>query len=231
MKQTIDFLGHTVSSNGIQPQSDKINAIAMWPTPKNVQDVRSFLELANFYRRFVPHFGHIAAPLSDLTRRNGKTFNWTEKQQRAFEDLKRMLTSSPILIPYNPDSETQLRTDASERDIGAVMEQRTSEKELWRLVAFTLRRLSRTEEKYSTRDKELLAIKHALKEWQHYLQGGKHFQILTDHELLKHLQSQPTLSRREARWIEFLAEFDMEIRYAPGITNQVADALSRYPIE
>jgi hypothetical protein len=143
MKQSIEFLGHTVSEKGIQPQIEKIKAILNWPTPQTVQEVQSFLGLANFYRRFVPRFGHIAAPLSDLLRKTNKKFLWTEKQQQAFDELKRFLTSEPILIPYNPNAETRIRTDASDIGIGAVLEQRTSE--LWKPVAYTSRRLFRTE--------------------------------------------------------------------------------------
>jgi hypothetical protein len=168
--------------------------------------------------------------LSDLLRKNQhKQFTWGEQQQQAFDELKRRLTSAPVLASFNPNADSQVRTDASNVGIGAVIEQKSVSDGTWKPIAYTSRRLTRTEENYTTRDKELLAIIHALKTWRHYLLTGKHFRILTDHKSLKHFQTQPTLNQREARWAEVLAEFDTEIIYAPGESNSVADSLSRYP--
>jgi hypothetical protein len=137
MKTKIDFLGHLVSSEGILPQEEKTRAISSWPTPKNLQDIRTFLGLDNYYHKFVPRFAHIAAPLTNLMRNEkGQTFAWGEKQQQAFDELKRRLTSVPVLTTYDPDGEIQVRTDASDLGVGTVLEQKQPSDKQWKPVAY-----------------------------------------------------------------------------------------------
>ncbi|KAJ9511713.1 hypothetical protein QJQ45_018018 [Haematococcus lacustris] len=197
----------------------------------DVQDVRSFLGLANFYRRFVKNFADIAAPLTALTQADGHDKQgkvaWGPAQQSAFEALKTALTSAPVLIAPDPAQSYTLRCDASGIGIGAVLSQGKGPAE--RVVAYHSRKLLPAERNYPTHEQELLSMVEALKVWRHYLLGV-HFTLLTDNWANKHLQSQPNLdSRRQARWMEVLQDYNCSIDHIPGKQNMVADALSRRP--
>ncbi|KAJ9520381.1 hypothetical protein QJQ45_000131 [Haematococcus lacustris] len=226
-----EFLGHIISSTGIACDPKKITAVETWPVPTTVQDVRSFLGLANFYRRFVKNFADIAAPLTALTQADGHDKQgkvaWGPAQQSAFEALKTALTSAPVLIAPDPAQSYTLRCDASGIGIGAVLSQGKGPAE--RVVAYHSRKLLPAERNYPTHEQELLSMVEALKVWRHYLLGV-HFTLLTDNWANKHLQSQPNLdSRRQARWMEVLQDYNCSIDHIPGKHNMVADALSRRP--
>ncbi|KAJ9519727.1 hypothetical protein QJQ45_013405 [Haematococcus lacustris] len=226
-----EFLGHIISSTGIACDPKKITAVETWPVPTTVQDVRSFLGLANFYRRFVKNFADIAAPLTALTQADGHDKQgkvaWGPAQQSAFEALKTALTSAPVLIAPDPAQPYTLRCDASGIGIGAVLSQGKGPAE--RVVAYHSRKLLPAERNYPTHEQELLSMVEALKVWRHYLLGV-HFTLLTDNWANKHLQSQPNLdSRRQARWMEVLQDYNCSIDHIPGKQNMVADALSRRP--
>jgi hypothetical protein len=224
-KEQIDFLGHVISGDGIAMDPSKIKAIQEWPALKSVDDVRSFLGLCGYYRKFVHRFSHIAAPLSDLTRKENE-FKWTEVEQRAFDELKAALVQGPVLIVPDPKLPFTLATDASGYAVGGALTQDQGRGQ--QPVAFLSKRMSNAEMKYPVHEQELLAVIRALDTWRHYLHGQK-FTVITDHHSLTYLLTQPKLSKRQSRWIEKIAEFDFEIKYAPGKTNRVADALSRRP--
>ena len=224
-KDRIEYLGHIVSAQGIHPDPKKVSVIKDWPRPKSVNELQRFLGMVNFYRRFMEKFAYVAQPLTDLLLQE-RTFEWTEKEQGAFELLKGALMKTPVLLLPNLDIPFTVTTDASQTAIGAVLTQLGQDDGLSHPVAFESRKLKEAEQNYPVHELELLAIVHALRTWRVYLLG-RHFQVFTDHHSLTYLQTQPSLSKRQARWVEFLQEFDFEIIYKPGKNNQVADALSR----
>ncbi|KAL0313439.1 UNVERIFIED_CONTAM: Transposon Tf2-12 polyprotein [Sesamum radiatum] len=213
------FLGHVISGDGVMPDPAKVKAIMEWRVPKNATEVRSFLGLAGYYRRFVEGFSIIAGPLTKLLRK-GVVFQWTEQCQRSFDELKKRLTSTPILVLPSGSGGYVVYTDASKQGLGCVLMQNG------KVIAYASRQLRPHELNYPTHDLELAAIVHALKIWRHYLYGEK-FQIFTDHKSLKYILTQKELNLRQRRWIELLKDYDCTIDYHPGKANVVADALSR----
>jgi hypothetical protein len=224
-QRSVEFLGHVVSDKGVSVDPHKTDAIRDWPTPTNTTQLRSFLGLANFYRRFVPNYATVALPLTDLLKDN-VSFQWTPQEESAFQALKTALTSTPVLRLPDPDAEFLVTTDASDFAIGATLSQKGGDGE--RPIAFDSRNLLPAERNYPTHEKELLAIVNALKVWRAYL-DGRPFTVITDHAPLKYLHSQKQLSQRQARWLETLQSFDFKIEYRPGRNNIVADTLSRRP--
>ncbi|XP_057485167.1 uncharacterized protein LOC130771560, partial [Actinidia eriantha] len=208
-----------VSSKGIEVDEEKIKAIQEWPTPSSVNNVRSFHGLASFYRRFVKDFSTIAAPLTEVIKKN-VAFKWGEEQEKAFHLIKHKLTHAPLLALPNFSKMFEIECDASGVGIGAVLMQDG------RPLAYFSEKLSGAALNYPTYDKELYALVRTLGTWQHYL-WPKEFVIRTDHESLKYLKSQHKLNKRHARWVEFIETFPYVIRYKQGKENVVADALSR----
>jgi hypothetical protein len=213
------FLGFVVSAKGIEVDEEKVKAIQEWPTPSSVSNVRSFHGLASFYRRFVKDFSTVAAPLTEVIKKN-VAFNWGEEQEKAFQLLKHKLTHAPLLALPDFSKTFEIECDASGVGIGAVLMQDG------RPLAYFSEKLSGAALNYPTYDKELYALVRALEAWQHYL-WPKEFVIRTDHESLKHLKGQHKLNKRHARWVEFIETFPYVIRYKQGKENVVADALSR----
>lgn len=231
-KTQIDFLGHIVSRDGVRTNPRKIQAIKDWPVPKDLKQLRGFLGICNFYRRFIPRFAHLARPLTDLLK--GKVTNTVvhcgKDALRAMENLKEAMGASYLLRQYDPSLPTEVWADASSdaRCIGAVLMQ--DDGNGLRPVAFLSRVLNDAEAKYSTYEQELLAVKYSLEHWRHYLLPLE-FTIRSDHHSLQYLQTQPVLNPRQARWIIFFQEFRFkQIRYRPGQKMQVPDALSRRPV-
>ena len=222
-RQKVLFLGHVVSASGVEMDRDKVKAVTNWPIPKDAHDVRSFLGLAGYYRRFVRDFSKIAAPLSDLIKQT-QAFKWTDTEQQAFEQLKRAVVQAPVLILPNMSTPFVVTTDASGFAIGATLSQ--DQGRGLQPIAYMSRKMTPAQKNYPVHEQELLAVVSALQEWRHYLHGSK-FTVVTDHHSLQHFQTQPHLSTRQARWAEFLAEFDFDITYRRGKENVVADALSR----
>jgi len=213
-KEQVEYLGHIVSSKGIQPDPAKVKAIKDWPDLTTVHDVQSFLGLANFYRKFIQGFAHMATPLTDLLLHQ-KPFKLTKSEQEAFAQLKTALITAPVLALPDPDLTFMVTTDASQYAIGGVLAQQHEGAPVPNPVAFESRKLRGAEMHYPTHELELLAIIHALQTWKIYL-GGQQFVVYTDHHSLTYLQTQPVLSKRQARWVEFLQEFDFKIIYQPG---------------
>ncbi|XP_042972946.1 uncharacterized protein LOC122304748, partial [Carya illinoinensis] len=210
---------YVVSTKGIEVDEEKVKAIKEWPTPKSVTEVRSFHGLASFYRRFVKDFSTIAAPLTEVIKKN-VGFHWGANQENAFATIKERLCSAPVLALPDFNKAFEIECDASGIGIGAVLMQDR------RPIAFFSEKLSGASLKYPTYDKELYALVRALETWQHYL-WPREFVIHTDHESLKHLKGQGKLNKRHARWMEYIETFPYVIRYKQGKENIVADALSR----
>ncbi|XP_027158001.1 uncharacterized protein LOC113759619 [Coffea eugenioides] len=213
------FLGFVISAQGMKVDDQKVKAIQEWPTPRSVGDVRSFHGLAGFYRRFVRDFSTIAAPLTELIKKN-ENFHWGDSQEQAFRVLKHKLTHAPVLALPDFSKTFEIDCDASGIGVGAVLNQGG------RPIAYFSEKLNGAALNYSTYDKELYALIRALQVWQHYLRP-KEFVIHTDHESLKYLKAQHTLSKKHARWIAFVESFPYVIKYKAGKSNVVADALSR----
>lgn len=215
----VQFLGHTISCDGVSVDPSKIEAIQKWEQPKNASEVRSFLGLAGYYRRFIRDFSKIAVPLTSLTRKDIK-FEWGEAQESAFQALKRSLTDAPVLALPEGSDDFVVYSDASKFGLGCVLMQRG------KVIAYASRQLKDYEKSYPTHDLELAAVVFALKLWRHYLYGTK-CQLFTDHKSLKYIFSQQTLNMRQQRAMELIKDYDCEILYHPGKANVVADALSR----
>ncbi|GJY11073.1 putative nucleotidyltransferase, ribonuclease H, partial [Tanacetum coccineum] len=215
----VAFLGHIVSADGISMDPAKVEAITKWPRPTTVTEVRSFLGLAGYYRRFVEGFSLLALPLTKLMRK-GEKFVWNEEREKSFEELKRRLVSSPILTLPSGTGGYQIYSDASKKGLGCVLMQHG------KVIAYASRQLKPYEVNYPTHDLELAAVVFALKIWRHYLYGET-CDIFTDHKSLKYIFTQKELNMRQRRWLELLKDYDANIQYHPGKANVVADALSR----
>lgn len=184
-----------------------------------VTEVRSFVGLAGYYKRFIEGFSKIVAPLTQLTRKN-QIFAWTEKCEESFQLMKEKLTTSPVLVLPQPEEPHEVYCDASYQGLGCVLMQHKQ------VVAYASRQLKTHEKNYPTHDFELAAIVFALKIWRHYLYGCS-FEVFSDQKSLKYLFDQKELNIRQRRWMEFIKDYDFKLQYHPGKANVVADALSR----
>ena len=225
MQRSVSFLGHVVSGAGIATDPDKTKAVSEWPVPATVKDVRSFLVLAGYYRRFVRGFAEMAAPLHALTKKDC-TFEWTDITQSAFDALKNALTTPPVLAMPNDVDIFILDADSSNHTIGSVLSQVQGGVE--RVIAYASRTLDKREMNYCITRKELLAIVYSLKYFKQYLMGRR-FKVRTDHAPLTWLRHTPDPIGQQARWLEIMEEFDFEVEHRPGVKHGNADALSRRP--
>ncbi|PKI56654.1 hypothetical protein CRG98_022942 [Punica granatum] len=191
MRSEVLFLGYVVATDGLRVDSSKVEAVRQWPRPTCVTEVRSFHGLASFYKRFIPHFSSIMAPLTDCMK--GGKFEWTEGTEMAFQKIKESLKTAPILVLSDFQQPFELHSDASKVGIGAVLSQNN------RPIVFFSEKLT----------------------------GAKEFVLYTDHEALKHLHSQDKVSARHASWVAYLERFTFVVKHKSGVTNHVADALSR----
>ena len=219
------YLGHVVSEKGLATDPSKITAVKEWPVPSNVTELRSFLGLCGYYRRFIKGFSAIAKCLHRLTEK-GRQFAWTTECQEAFELLKSHLINSPILA--HPDFTVPfiLDTDASDQAIGAVLSQNIGGRQC--VIAYASRTLTKCERRYCVTRKELLAVVHFVKHFKHYLYG-KEFLIRSDHGSLRWLFKFKNPEGQLARWLETLSAFKFQIEHRPGVQHRNADALSRVP--
>ncbi|GJX19304.1 putative reverse transcriptase domain-containing protein [Tanacetum coccineum] len=215
----VQFLGHVIDCQGIHVDPAKIESIKDWASPKTPTEIRQFLGLAGYYRRFIEGFSKIAKPMTKLTQKK-VAFEWGDKQEAAFQTLKNKLCSAPILALPQGAENFIVYCDASHKGLGAVLMQNE------KVIAYASRQLKIHEKNYTTHDLELGAVVFALKIWRHYLYGTK-CTVFTDHKSLQHILDQKELNMRQRRWLELLSDYDCEIRYHPGKANVVADALSR----
>jgi transposase InsO family protein len=225
-RQEVEFLGHHIGAAGLSVMQDKISAVREWPVPRDVSDVRSFLGLAGFYRRFVKGFSEIALPITELTKTvTGAPFAWGDRQDTAFTRLKDALCAAPVLLIADPSLEYTVNCDACDYAIGATLQQNHGNG--LQPVAYYSRKLTPAEKNYDTREKEFLALVEACRHWRPYLHSERPFKLLTDHDSLKYHMTMPNLAGRIARWIERMAEFNYSIEHISGVKNVTADALSR----
>jgi hypothetical protein len=215
----IKFLGHTISQAGIAVDPDKVQEVMYWKPPTTVRQIRSFLRLAGYYRRFIPDFSQIAKPITELLKKEAK-FVWGQKCEDAFHALRQHLTTAPVLAQPDSSKPFDVYCDASSTGLGCVLMPDN------RVIAYASRALRPHEQNYPTHDLELAAVVHALKMWKHYLMGT-HCNIFTDHKSLKYIFIQADLNMRQRRWLELIKDYDLEVHYHPGKANIVADALSR----
>jgi len=199
-KQRVDFLGHVVTQEGIEVQPEKVAAVQNWPTPRNLTELRSFIGLCSYYRRFIAGFADIAAPFHALTQKNAY-FSWGPAHDKAFQTLKARLVTAPILGMPRDDGTFLLNTDASDRGIGAVLSQEQFGQEV--VIAYASRTLSRPERNYDVTRRELLAVLYGLKTFSQYLLG-RQFVIRTDHSALQSLRKTPEPICQQARWQAFI---------------------------
>eukprot|EP00253_Pinus_taeda_P028063 PITA_28063 len=210
---------HIRPSEGILVDLEKVKVIMEWPILKNAHEIRSFMGLAGYYRRFVEGFSKITKLITTLQRK-GVKYEWTEECNKALYEQKRLLTSAPILRVLDMDKDFTVCTDASKQGLGAMLMQDRG------VIAYASRKLKSHEELYATHDLELAAVVLALKIWRHYL-VGRSFTLKSNHQSLQYLFTQRDLNARQRRWSEFLSEYDFRISYIKGKENVVADALSR----
>ncbi|KAJ0581106.1 putative nucleotidyltransferase, Ribonuclease H [Helianthus annuus] len=215
----VQFLGHVVNEKGIHVDPSKIEAIKNWEAPKTPTEVRQFLGLAGYYRRFIENFSRIAQPLTALTQKD-KKYDRGVKKEEAFQLLKIKLCDAPILSLPEGTDDFVVYCDASRQGLGCVLMQRQ------KVIAYASRQLKVHERNYTTHDLELGAVVFALKIWRHYLYGTR-CTIFTDHKSLQHILDQKELNMHQRQWVELLNDYDCEIKYHPGKANVVADALSR----
>jgi hypothetical protein len=215
----IKFLGHTISQDGISVDPEKVQEVMDWKPPTTIRQIRSFLGLAGYYRRFIQDFSRIAKPMTELLRK-GVKYEWSQKCEDAFHILRQHLTTTPVLAQPDNTKPFEVYCDASGTGLGCVLMQDN------RVIAYASRALRPHEQNYPTHDLELAAVVHALKIWRHYLMGA-HCNIYTDHKSLKYIFTQADLNMRQRRWLELIKDYDLEVHYHPGKANVVADALSR----
>lgn len=223
-QEEVKFLGHIISENGSKPDPKNVDAITHMKAPKNIKEVRRFLGMTGFYRKFVPSYACLALPLTNLAKKE-VDFVWTEDCQSAFEQLKEKLISAPVLVKAQMDRTFILTTDASKHYVGAVLSQGQDD-DVEAVIGYFSKKLKPAEVKYSTTDREALAIVLACRNFSHFL-WGSHFIVRTDHQPLTSVFKRKTKSPRMNRWIVEMRDYHYNIQYVKGKNNVVADQLSR----
>lgn len=221
----LKYLRHIIDREGIRTDPEKVSAVADWPEPRTVKQIRQFIGMASWYRRFIAGFSKIAAPLTQLTKKNAR-WTWGEEQKRAFRTLKAKLISAPVLACPDFSKRFILQTDASTSGLGAVLTQQHENGE--RVIAYASRTLNAAERNYTATELECLAIVWGIRRMKSYLEGYA-FTVITDHQALKWLQKLESPSGRLGRWVFELQQYEFDIKYRRGVQNRVEDALSRYP--
>ena len=216
-------LGHIVSRKGIKVDKEKVKLISNLPTPKCVKDIRSFLGHAGFYRRFIRDFSAITRPLCNLLAKD-VTFEWSQACAGAFDKLKTMLVSPPIMRSPNWELPFEIMCDASDYAIGAVLWQRETKKAF--VIYYANKILDSAQSNYTTTEKEFLVVVFALEKFRSYIVGSS-VTIFTNHASLKYLLSKQDTKPRLTRWILLCQEFNLTIKDKKGVENVVADHLSR----
>ncbi|KAI2661157.1 Transposon Tf2-6 polyprotein [Labeo rohita] len=224
----VQFLGYYISPEGIEMDPKKVAAVQDWPTPTTVKELQRFLGFANFYRRFIKGYSQITSVLTSLLKGAKKTITWTSAAQTVFTQLKSAFCTAPVLKHPDPNSPFIVEVDAATTGVGATLSQWHGDPPILHPCAYFSRKLSSAEQNYDVGNRELLAIKLALEEWRHWLEGAQFpFTVITDHKNLQYLQGAKRVNPRQARWALFFTRFDFHISYRPGTKNTKADALSR----
>jgi hypothetical protein len=229
-QEETEYLGFVISKDGVKPNPNKVEAIRRMAAPSNVREVRSFVGMCSYYRRFIPNFSEIAEPIVALTRKYAR-FVWTETCQKAFDFIKKSLSVVPLLAFPDPNQPYILYTDASDSCIGACLAQEvpcTNGNKEEKPIYFLSHKLSDTQCRWSTIEKEAFAIHYALQKLDFYLHNAK-FTIRTDHRPLRYLLESPMQNRKIQMWALSLSGYDCQIEYIPGPQNVLADLLSRLP--
>ncbi|KAK3506178.1 hypothetical protein QTP70_012512 [Hemibagrus guttatus] len=222
---SVQFLGYNIGSRGIWMDEGKVAAIKGWPTPTTVKELQRFLGFANFYRWFIQNYSSISNPLTSLLSNKPKSLSSTTSAEEAFNTLKEAFTTAPLLVHPDPDKPFIVEVDASTTGLGAVLSQQQGNLSRLHPCAFFSRKLNPAEVNYDIGNRELLAVKLALEEWRHWLEGARNpFLVLTDHKNLEYLRAAKKLNPRQAL---FFTRFNFTISYRPGSKNTKADALSR----
>lgn len=225
-KPQIEYLGHVVTRDGIKMNEEKVRCIRDLKAPSTKKEVRRFIVMTSWYRKFIKNYAHITAPIVKLLRKNVK-FRWTENQEKAFQEVKKKLIEEPVLTRPDFTKPFTLQTDASDVGLGAVLTQEVEGNE--KVVMYASRSLSPAETRYSTSEKECLAVVWGIRKMRAFLEGY-HFNVLTDHQALQWLNKLKNPSGRLARWALELQQYDFDIKYRSGKQNKVADELSRNPV-
>ena len=230
----VKFLGHIIDENGSRPDPRNVEKILNWTTPETITDVRGFCNTVNVYRKYISRLAYRMAPLMDLMKGSpvkGSSIKWTDKEQASFDDLKAAITSEPVLKHPRIGDDFYIDPDASQLAIGAVLLQYFSDpdgKRRLHPIAYESKKLSETEQCYSTQERELLAAKYALDHWRYIVEGSKIF-IRSDHESLRTYRTKNPMTRRLTRFMNDIEHFDPTFIYRPGHLQKVPDALSRMP--
>src|SRR5258707_2629423 len=225
---TVEYLRFILSPKGLQMDPTKVSTIQDWPEPQKVQDVQAFLGFTNFYWRFIHDYSETTLPLNHLCKKS-TTWHFGMEEAKAFQNLKKAFGSTPVLAHWALDLPMMVETDASDCAIAGILSVTTEDGEIWP-VAFYSRTLQSTERNYDMHNKELLAIYEAFKSWHHYLEGSaKTIDTVTDHKNLEYFTTTKKLTRWQARWSEFLSQFNLSIHFRPGRLGAKPDALTRRP--
>jgi len=223
---SIKYLGYVLSPSALTMSDTKVKTIQEWPEPKKVKDIQSFLGFTNFYRYFIFNYSDIVVPLTRLTRKD-TPWNFDKNCRKAFNTLKQAFTSAPILTHWVLDAQLVIETNASDYALTAILSIMTKNNKI-HLIAFHSRTFSTPELNYNVHDKELLAIFEVFKIWQHYLEGSNlPIDVVTDHKNLEYFSTTKVLTRRQARWLEYLSQFNLVICFRPGHLGTKLDALTR----
>jgi len=223
------FVSFRVNKHGIHTEEKKVRAVRDWPTPRAPTELRSFLSLAGYYRKFVPKFAHRDHLLYDLAAKPRNDYMWTSQHGEQFGDLKQALISAPVLATLDPEGDFILRTDASDTAIGGVLAQKQlfEGRLVERPLGYFARKLHTVESRYPAYDRELFAISANLEHWVCYVHGRKRTTIYTDHPSLQHILAQNKLTSRRWRHLDRRQQHDNEVKYFSGVANVVAAALSQ----
>src|SRR5260221_2103921 len=223
---TVEYLRFILDPKALQMDPTKISTIQDWPKPQKVQDIQAFRGFTNFYQRFIHDYSETTLPLNHLCKKS-TTWHFGAEEAKAFWDLKKVFRSTPVLAHWAPDLPMTVEMDASDCAIMGILSVTTEDGEI-RLVAFYSHTLQSTEQNYDTHNKELLAIHKVFKSWYHYLEGSaKTIDMVMDHKNLEYFTTTKKLTRQQARWSEFLSQFNLSIHFRPGRLGAKPNALTQ----
>lgn len=228
LEARVTYLGHEISENGVQPAESKLNAVSQFPVPTNVHEVRQFIGLCSYFRKFIHKFAQVARPITDLTKKN-VPWAWGCQQSESFETLKKCLCSKPVLAIYDPSLQTEIHTDACKVGIAGILLQKQLDGTL-RPVMYFSRVTTKQESMYHSYELETLAVVESLRKFRIYV-IGKHVKIVTDCTAVRATLTKRDIIPRIARWWLMIQDYDMSIEYRPGERMRHVDALSRNPVD